>query len=242
MYRIEDAREFLSGQNIDVDAHSAAGGRQDYECFRACREAPADCPLLWANLLSTGAKMNSYYNVCFYAPARSMREMLRKPETPVYRCSECGWTFPLTIGSDLHDFLQMHDAARDYSRHRCAEFERPGRPEKCVVCNPADNPVRLSYFRLNQILLTAQHSLDLKFRCLHNSPPNPFSVTVSCADVSRGPMATARISLHSILRWRELVQSANLHRLSQLIASAEKAILIRWQELPKDAPEREELS
>jgi hypothetical protein len=59
-------------------------------------------------------------------------------------------------------------------------------------------------------------------------------------------MATTRISLHSILRWRELVQSAkkesNSQRLIRLIAAAEEAIFIRWQELPKDAQEREELA
>ena len=50
--------------------------------------------------------------------------MLSKPEAHVYRCSEWGWTFPLTIGSDLHDFLQGHDAARDYAQHQCADFQR----------------------------------------------------------------------------------------------------------------------
>ena len=52
-----------------------------------------------------------------------MREMLRKPEVSVYRCSECGWTFPLTITSDMQDYLQQRDAQRDYGRHICADFQ-----------------------------------------------------------------------------------------------------------------------
>ena len=39
VYRIEDAREFLSGQNIDVDAIAAAGGRQVHE--RVCEGGEA---------------------------------------------------------------------------------------------------------------------------------------------------------------------------------------------------------
>jgi hypothetical protein len=49
--------------------------------------------------------------------------MLRNPDAFVFRCSECGWTFPLNIRSDLQDYLQERDAKKDYTQHRCAEFQ-----------------------------------------------------------------------------------------------------------------------
>ena len=60
-------------------------------------------------------------------------------------------------------------------------------------------------------------------------------------------MATSRITLHSTPRWREIFELArcetNLRRLSALIAFADDAILVRWQELTRDdAAEREELA
>lgn len=59
-------------------------------------------------------------------------------------------------------------------------------------------------------------------------------------------MATSRISLHSILHWREVYEAAihetNLLSLDRLIVVAKEAIVIRWQELAKnDSAEREEL-
>jgi hypothetical protein len=60
-------------------------------------------------------------------------------------------------------------------------------------------------------------------------------------------MATSKIAFHSTPRWREIFESArretNLRRLAALIAFAEDAILVRWQELTRnDAAEREELA
>jgi hypothetical protein len=51
-----------------------------------------------------------------------MREMIRKPEVSVFCCSECSWTFPLTIRSELQDYLQERNASIDFARHSCDEI------------------------------------------------------------------------------------------------------------------------
>jgi hypothetical protein len=52
-----------------------------------------------------------------------MREMppnLEKGFPTAYRCSECGWSFPLSRLSDLGDFFQQKNAVRSFSDHDCS--------------------------------------------------------------------------------------------------------------------------
>ena len=49
--------------------------------------------------------------------------MVRNHAASVYRCSECGWTFPLSISSDLRDYLQGREAAKEYAQHLCVESQ-----------------------------------------------------------------------------------------------------------------------
>jgi hypothetical protein len=41
-----------------------------------------------------------------------------------FRCSDCGWTFTLTLGhlSPVVDYFDEREAKRGFDAHRCADF------------------------------------------------------------------------------------------------------------------------
>lgn len=60
-----------------------------------------------------------------------MREMLPNLEKgfpTAYRCSECGWSFPLSRLSDLGDYFQQKTATRAFSEHDCNAAPAAARP------------------------------------------------------------------------------------------------------------------
>ena len=135
IYRVEDAREFLSSSGVDVDAMAAAGRWKVHERFCARGETET-------------LTMESHYNVLFLCTGNSARSImaeaiLNHKGKPVFTAYSAGSNPSGTVRPEALKQLEMARIPTAGLRSKSwDEFGRPGAPTMHFVFTVCDNAAK----------------------------------------------------------------------------------------------------